>query len=117
MIPPSERYPPAASPHVCRNNDPLRFTAAHGPIFSKIRTGTTRYVTMPHAAPSAPAIIRPRKPNRSAIARKMRPIVAVTKAHPAMRRTFALATFSPSEIVGSPPFNRIMAAPMTAALK
>ena len=74
-------------------------------------------MTIPQAAPKAPAMIRPRKPNRSAIARKMRPTVAVTKAHPAMRRRFALATFRPSEIVGSPPFNRIMAAPITAALK
>src|SRR6058998_1832220 len=38
MIPPSERYPPAASPQVCRRRDPLRFTAAQGPIFSKINT-------------------------------------------------------------------------------
>ena len=72
---------------------------------------------MPHAAPRAPAMIRPRKPNRSAIARKMRPTVAVTNAHPAMRLMFSRATFKPSEIVGSPPLSRIMAAPITAALK
>src|SRR5205809_8103669 len=51
-IAPSVRYPPAASPHVFRRRDPLRLTAAHGPIFSKIRTGTTRYVAIPQATPA-----------------------------------------------------------------
>ncbi|TLZ69503.1 MAG: hypothetical protein E6K09_00345 [Methanobacteriota archaeon] len=72
---------------------------------------------MPHAAPMAPAMIFPMNPNRSAMARRMRPTVAVTNAHPAMRPRLALATFRPSEIVGSPPFRRIIAAPITAALK
>src|SRR6266705_2589793 len=85
-IPPSVRYPPAASPHVWRRSDPLRFTAAHGPIFSKISTGTTRYVTMPQAAPAIPAMMRPMNPNRCAIARRTRPTVAVRRAHPRIRR-------------------------------
>ena len=105
------------SPQVRFNRAVERLTASPTPTPSNTRIGSTKNVTTAQAMPTMPTTMRPSRPDRSEMDRRITDTVALSTAHGRIRPARSPAADRALPSVGFPPRMRSSAPHNSAVLK